>query len=148
MATVGAILKTRREELNLTLEDISLKTKVGVKFLAAIENEEFDFLPPLSYSIGFVRLYAGVVGLDAGPVAAQFKRESRLKNDVTEHPDEHLPDRDIVKKTLSAWTFIAIIAFLILLATASYGCFRATPKTATPLQDKTNAESTVTGTAK
>lgn len=147
MATVGAILKTRREELKLTLEDVSVKTKVGIKFLAAIENEEFDLLPALSYSIGFVRLYATAVGLDAGPIAAQFKRESRPQAGATP-AGEHLLDKNIVRKTFPVWLIGAIIAFLFFMAIASYGCLRATPQAKTPIRSNTNIESTATEAAK
>jgi cytoskeletal protein RodZ len=147
VATVGAILQTRREELKLTLEDVSSKTKVGIKFLAAIENEEFDLLPALSYSIGFVRLYATAVGLDAGAIAAQFKREGRARTGTTS-ADEHLLDKNIVRRTFPVWLLGAIIAFLFFTAIASYGCLRATPRAKPPVRSNTNVESNATGTAK
>ena len=148
MATVGTILKTRRGELKLTLEDVSRKTKVGVKFLAAIENEEYDLLPPLSYSIGFVRLYAGAVGLDPGAVSAQFKHEARPPGAPIEDADEALPDHDIVRKSFPFWALIAVIAFILITSIAYYGWLRATPQAKTPGPAKPAATVTATGTAK
>ncbi len=148
MATVGKILKTRREDLKLTLEDMSVKTKVGVKFLAAIENEQFDHLPPLSYTLGFVKLYAEAVGLDAGAVAAQFKREAGPAKANHDSGDETLPDKDILKKTLPVWIIFAIIALILMVSAAYYGWWRATPMAKTPGAEPPVVESVATGTAK
>ncbi len=148
MATVGKILKTRREGLSLTLEDMSVKTKVGVKFLAAIENEQYDLLPPPSYTLGFVKLYAEAVGLDAGAVAAQFKREAGPAKSNHEPADDSLPDKDILRKSLPVWVIGAIIALILMISAAYYGWWRATPKATAPGGGPPVAESATTGTAK
>jgi len=148
VATVGKILRTRRESLALTLEDMSIKTKVGVKFLAAIENEQYDLLPPLSYTLGFVKLYAEAVGLDAGAVAAQFKREAGPTKSNHEPAEDSLLDRDILKKSLPVWVIGAIIALILMVSAAYYGWWRATPKATAPGGGRPVAESAATGTAK
>jgi cytoskeleton protein RodZ len=148
VATVGIILKTKRESLRLTLEDVSVKTKVGTKFLAAIENEQYDLMPPLSYTIGFVRLYAEAVGLDAGAVAAQFKREAGPAKSNREPVEETLSDKDILKKSMPVWALMAFIAFLLIISADYYGWWRATPKATTPGPERTAVESVASGTAK
>lgn len=148
MATVGTILKTRREDLKLTLEDISVKTKVGAKFLAAIENEQYDLLPPLSYTLGFVKLYAKAVGLDAGAVAAQFKKEAGPTESSRESSDNAFADKDILKKTIPAWLFFAVIALILIVSAAYYGWWRATPRAIAPGQEKPAVESVASGTPK
>jgi cytoskeleton protein RodZ len=148
VATVGTILKTRREDLKLTLEDVSIKTKVAMKFLAAIENEQYDLLPPLSYTLGFVKLFAEAVGLDAGAVAAQFKREAGPSKASREPSEETLGDKDILKKRLPVWVIGAVIALVLIISATYYGWWRATPAAKTPGPEKSAAESTATVTAK
>jgi cytoskeletal protein RodZ len=145
MATVGRLLKTSREKQGLALDDIAAKTKVSLKFLAAIENEEYDLLPPLSYSVGFVRLFAEAVGQDGGAVSAQFKREVGASVDPsrseTVEPDDN-PDT-APKRTLPAWAIAAAAALIILAIMASYGLLRSTPKTTDPV-GRTGAAATGT----
>jgi cytoskeleton protein RodZ len=43
--SLGARLKREREQRKITLEEISLSTKIGTRFLLAIEEEQFDQLP-------------------------------------------------------------------------------------------------------
>ena len=129
MATVGKVLRAKREELGLTLEDIHAKTKVSLKFLASIENEEYEFLPPESYTIGFIHSYAYAVGLDPGTVIAQYRREAKAGVEPSPATGEDtLANRDIVKKPISTWLFIAILAILAIAAFSYYGWLRSTPE--------------------
>jgi cytoskeleton protein RodZ len=133
MATVGKVLKATREEKHLTLEEISEKTKVGLKFLQAIENEEFDLLPPYSFAVGLVKMFAGAVGLDEGAIAAQFKRETGHAPEMLKNrPEESKAGGGIIGPGIPAWVYLAIIAIIIIILIGSYGWFRSTPKASEP----------------
>ena len=54
---IGPILKRVREEKNISLEEISEATKIRVKYLQAIENEQFELLPGAVYAKGFVNTF-------------------------------------------------------------------------------------------
>lgn len=56
-------LKKTREEAGITLEGISAKTRIDIKFLKALERGDVHFLPEL-YVKAFVKQYAKVIGLD------------------------------------------------------------------------------------
>ncbi len=56
-------LKEARIKSELTLEQIASKTRIDLKFLEAIENGNFHFLPEL-YVKAFLREYFKLVGLD------------------------------------------------------------------------------------
>ena len=64
MASFGARLKQEREQRGITLDDISLTTKIGTRMLRALEEEHFDLLPGGIFNKGFVRSYARAVGMD------------------------------------------------------------------------------------
>jgi cytoskeleton protein RodZ len=131
MATVGKILKAKREEKHLTIEEISAKTKVNQKFLQAIENEEFDLLPPYSFAVGLVKLFAGAVGLDEGAIAAQFKRETgHTPESQRANPEASISGSGLNKKVIPAWAYLAIIAIIVIILMGSYGWFRGTPRAA------------------
>ncbi|OYY71125.1 MAG: hypothetical protein B7Y44_02155 [Sphingomonadales bacterium 28-55-16] len=71
MQWIGARLKKAREGANFSLQDISDRTRISLRFLTAIENDDFAALPGRVYIFGFTKAYARAVGLDeAIPLAA------------------------------------------------------------------------------
>ena len=75
MKTVGEIIKTARLEKNLTLEDIGRETRINLKYLEAIEANDFAHLPPATFTKGFMQNYAKTIGLDPKNVLAIFRRD-------------------------------------------------------------------------
>jgi len=78
----GNILKQIRERMGIDLKTISAKTKINVKILEWIEEENGEKLPTLVYLKGFLRGYAQSLGLDPQKVIEeylQFLNESKRK---------------------------------------------------------------------
>ncbi|HEY6663212.1 MAG TPA: helix-turn-helix domain-containing protein [Sphingomicrobium sp.] len=73
--SVGERLRAAREQKELSLEDIAAQTRIPRRHLEAIEGADWDRLPAPTYTIGFARSYAGVVGLDRAEVADQLRSE-------------------------------------------------------------------------
>jgi len=71
--TIGQILKQSREEQKLSLDEISVLTRVKVKYLTAIEADNFDVLPSSVQHKGFVRAYARALALDPSPLIAKLR---------------------------------------------------------------------------
>ena len=72
MATFGAQLKQERERQGVTLEEISLSTKIGTRMLRALEEEHFDQLPGGIFNKGFIRAYARCLGMDEDQAVADY----------------------------------------------------------------------------
>jgi cytoskeleton protein RodZ len=68
----GARLKQEREKQGVTLEDISLTTKIGTRMLQALEDEHFEQLPGGIFNKGFVRAYARYLGIDEQAAVADY----------------------------------------------------------------------------
>ncbi|HUK91520.1 MAG TPA: helix-turn-helix domain-containing protein [Blastocatellia bacterium] len=64
MPTLGEELKRRREERGITLSEIAESTRIGTRFLKAIEEGNFSTLPGGIFTRSFIRAYAKKVGLD------------------------------------------------------------------------------------
>ncbi|HXC73696.1 MAG TPA: helix-turn-helix domain-containing protein [Sphingomicrobium sp.] len=73
--SVGERLRAAREEKGLSLEDIAAQTRIPRRHLEAIEGADWDRLPAPTYTIGFARSYASVVGLDRADIADQLRGE-------------------------------------------------------------------------
>ena len=73
MESLGARLKREREQRKITLEEISLSTKIGTRFLLAIEEDQFDQLPGGIFNKGFVKAYARSVGVDEAEAVAEYE---------------------------------------------------------------------------
>lgn len=75
----GALLKQVRESSGIDLRDISQKTKVGLYYLKAIEQDDYGALPAAVYVRGFVAELAKYLRLDAAHVSRTYvKRYKRF----------------------------------------------------------------------
>lgn len=72
--SVAEILKKAREDRNLTLKDISKKTRISEKLLEKIEAGVYDFAPE-PYVRAFVRSYAKAVGLNPDEIIKEYEKE-------------------------------------------------------------------------
>lgn len=76
MRTVGEMLKEARIEKKYSLEDIERGTKIRLKFLQAMERDDFAQMPSLSYAKGFIKNYSEFLGLNSKTVLAFFRRQT------------------------------------------------------------------------
>lgn len=72
---VGDQLRAAREAQGLTLGDVAERTRVPSRHLLAIESGDHRGLPAATYSSGFVKTYARLLGLDGQTLAQQFRTE-------------------------------------------------------------------------
>ncbi|MEK7127586.1 MAG: helix-turn-helix domain-containing protein [Patescibacteria group bacterium] len=113
MTTVGEILKNKRLEKKLALIDVEKAIKVRSKFLLAIENNEFNLLPPTTFTRGFIKNYAGFLGLPPDEILAFYRRQVNLDKEKI-LPGE--PQKIARKFTLTPTVITAAgIAFMLLL---------------------------------
>src|ERR1700688_3855800 len=68
----GERLKRERELREVTLEEITQATRIGSRFLGALENEDWDKLPGGVFNRGFVRSIAHYLGLDEESIVAEY----------------------------------------------------------------------------
>ena len=76
MPSFGEKLKREREKRSITLEQISLSTKIGTRMLQALEDDRFNQLPGGIFNKGFVRAYARHLGLDEDQMVAEYLQAS------------------------------------------------------------------------
>ncbi len=113
--SVGERLRAAREEKELSLEDIAAQTRIPRRHLEAIEAADWDRLPAPTYTIGFARSYADVVGLDRAEVADQLRSEmggQRTSASAAEVFEPADPARTM-PKTLVIGAILAVIVLVL-----------------------------------
>ena len=76
-------LREARQRGGYSVADAAHVLRIQEHYLEALEVGRFDQIPGTTYTIGFLRSYAGFLGLDPDEVVEAFKREQGL--DTKEH---------------------------------------------------------------
>src|SRR5437879_1702589 len=113
LAPVGERLRAAREGRGLSLEDVAAQTRIPRRHLESIEKAEWDNLPAPTYTIGFAKSYASIVGLERSEIGDQLREEmggqrfASMAADVFEPADP--------RRTMPKGLVIGAIAALVLL---------------------------------
>ena len=74
-AVTGSLnLATQRQKNGISLEQIAEVTKISMRFLRAIEEEEFDKLPGGIFNTSYLRQYAAATGIEESSLLAYYDR--------------------------------------------------------------------------
>jgi cytoskeletal protein RodZ len=76
MPTLGEELRYRREQRGISLAEISEATRIGTRFLKAIETDNFSILPGGIFTRSFIRAYAKQVGMDEDEAIALYLKQA------------------------------------------------------------------------
>lgn len=116
MISVGQRLKAERIKRKLSLEEVSIATKIRPSFLEAIEAGNYHQLPSSAYAAGFVRNYVEYVELPEREMMAMFRRECEAEKEVKVLPKGFEEKRTLKKKRFGFQkTTLAIIALFVIL---------------------------------
>ncbi len=116
MDSLGSHLKRQRESLGYALKEVEEQTKIRLRYLEAMEEDDLSALPDEPYAKGFVKSYAQFLGLEPEKVWNQYgwkKVQEETK------PDLHLP-----KEFGLGWLFVIagfILGIAIVATFAQYG---------------------------
>ena len=75
-ATLGDGLRKARELSGKSMAQLSADTRVHERYLNALEENNISGLPSRVFAIGYVRAYAGALGLDEQLAVERYKRET------------------------------------------------------------------------
>ena len=118
VATVGQRLRAAREAKGLSLEDVAAQTRIPRRHLESLENSDWARLPAPTYTNGFAKSYATVVGLDRVEIGDGLRSEmGGLRPTTTTEVFEPADPA----RTMPKWlVFGAIAAVILLVAVMSY----------------------------
>jgi cytoskeletal protein RodZ len=110
--SIGAYLRRERELRKITLEEVSEHTHIKMEYLRAIESGHFEKIPGLTFARGYLKTYAGYIGLIPDEVLLRF--EDLLKNFSKSTP---IPTPKLSHRLfwLGAFVFLMAAAAVIIL---------------------------------
>jgi cytoskeleton protein RodZ len=115
---IGNTLREARVRRNLTLQQVEEDIKIRVKYVQAMENEDWDVMPGVTYVKGFLRTYATYLGLDPEVIIGEFR--SRGMAPSAEH-HEPFGGSSVIGKPHShrGRNTVVIVAIVCLIALAA-----------------------------
>jgi len=125
MPAFGENLRREREMRGVSLEEISSATKISMRFLEAIEREEFSKLPGGIFSRSFIRTYARYLGLDEERVVAEFQLAAQPQAEFDLH--RMAAGASSSGRQAARTPLIATLVAVVLLA-GGYVLFRYSPR--------------------
>lgn len=106
--SAGDQLKHLREQKNLSVQDIASRLNLEARIIEAIENNNFELLPTATYTRGYLRSYAKILGVDSDAIVTSY-------NDNAPEPPEIIPEVKHVTQTSSSDKPVMAITYLITL---------------------------------
>ncbi|MCJ7491089.1 MAG: helix-turn-helix domain-containing protein, partial [Dehalococcoidia bacterium] len=112
MFEIGTTLREARVRRKLTLQQVEEDTKIRVKYLQAMENEDFDVMPGSTYVKGFLRTYSTYLGIDPRIVLDEYnsRRVPGVENEPFGGTSALRPRTHRGRNTL---VFVAVLCLLI-----------------------------------
>ena len=111
--TAGELLKAAREKMELSLHDVATRLNLQNNIILALEADDKNKLPTLTYVRGYIRSYAKIVNLDADELIALYENEAQP-------PPEILPDvkfhtqASSSDKPVKAVTYLLVFGLVLL----------------------------------
>jgi len=130
---IGNTLREARVRRNLTLQQVEEDTKIRVKYVQAMENEDFDIMPGATYVKGFLRTYCEYLALDPEVILGEYRSRGVKTTEIQEPfggvsmlgaPRRHRGRNTIV--------FVAVICLLVLAVIWILGRGAETPQSTDP----------------
>ncbi|RLB07285.1 MAG: hypothetical protein DRG27_06625, partial [Deltaproteobacteria bacterium] len=80
--SIGKFLKEQREKAGLTQQQVSEALKLRPSIIDAIEKEQWDKLPHITFAKGFIRSYAKLLKVDLSDISDAYNSISFVKADI------------------------------------------------------------------
>jgi cytoskeleton protein RodZ len=82
----GEILKKKREELGISVQEAASALKIRKDYLSFIEDGTFEKLPVPVYTVGYIRAYAKYLGVDSEPIVEFYNKHLAQPESATIMP--------------------------------------------------------------
>lgn len=118
MIPIGQDLKRERELRGISLKEIAESTKINIRFLRALEEDQLDVLPGKFFTRGIIRGYAKYLGLEEDSVlnkyhdALQVLDKNEKEEEKTFSQSSPMNIRNVIQIAAFGAAVIAIVVAL------------------------------------
>lgn len=117
METIGKYLKRVRETCGYSLEDVAGITRINLRYLEAIEEDDFAKIPGETFSHGFIRSYARCIGISDEEISRKISETLKTEPQAVNTQNQHdMAERSAVRKRGKARIILPAAAGVILAA--------------------------------
>ncbi|MGB2665018.1 MAG: helix-turn-helix transcriptional regulator [Candidatus Acidiferrum sp.] len=109
----GERLKRERELREVTLQEITSATRIGPRFLEALENEDWEKLPGGVFNRGFVRSIARYLGLDEEALLGEYDLAHGAQVAAEDPPEQQINSSPRWKPAAVVLGALVLLAALI-----------------------------------
>ena len=112
MESPGSKLRTTREAKGVSVFQVSQETNIAMRYLEALEGEDYSVFPGEAYALGFLKNYGAYLDLDAADLLSLYR--------ATKIQEQEVPIEEILKSPSQA-PKVLIITIVVLLALGLIG---------------------------
>jgi len=122
-SSIGELLRKKREEMKLTMEEVYRHTKISMEVLRSLEQDDLESFESEAYLKGFLRNYAQFLKLDMDVVMMTLERQRgqmRLGKGALWDIEETLKEEKLKSPKLISRILVPLLIIIILLLSILY----------------------------
>jgi cytoskeleton protein RodZ len=112
----GSQLREARHEAKYSLEEVAARLHLDRRMVRALEENDFDKLPAATFVRGYIRSYARLLSLPAGPILEAFDHQGlappAIIADITQHPQAKSSDIPVRLATYLVAAGLVLMVFM------------------------------------
>lgn len=114
--TVGELLQDERLKHNVTIPELSKRTRIRSEYLEALEQNQFEKLPAATFVKAYIKIYASIFEFDHQPLLRLLRR------DFKESAKGKLVPQEFLTPVLKKRTFVTPIALTVATLGVIFAC--------------------------
>ena len=93
--SIGSVLRRERQLRKMSIEEIAQTTRIPLRLLRLLEDDQIDDLPGDVFARGYIRSYARTLGLEAAPLIRKLDETTadRERDQPASLPAVQTPER-------------------------------------------------------
>jgi transcriptional regulator with XRE-family HTH domain len=137
MASLGQGLRRERELRGISLREIANQTKINIRFLEALENDQLDILPGTFFIKAIIREYAKSIGLEEHAALNKYYETSLIQEKEQENEEKKGKSFSwFSNNRTKVFSYAILFVFLLLVPFSYIFFFRKGEKSSPPTKPK------------
>jgi cytoskeleton protein RodZ len=121
--TIGEQLRLAREERGIALRDICDQTRISIRYLEAIESNDYKKLPGGIFNRSFVKAYARYVGFDEKQAVEGYSQVMREQGKPVDDNETILHTKLYTEPPAKRSPLLTVLLAVVILAILALGAW-------------------------